>query len=81
MVIKTKEKGIELLHNSLPYPHQIGQLDISKNTAIYFNWRKSRYKLDLEFLSVDRVDGGCLVGDDCSILIEHCLKNNIGSVL
>jgi len=81
MLIKTKEKGIELLYRSMPYPDQIRNLDLTKNDAIYFGWRSSRYRLDLQFCSVMQSDGIMLKGDDCSILLERCLKNQLGTIL
>ncbi len=81
MLIKTKGKGIELLHRALPYPEQIKNIDIDKENAIYFDWRTQRYKLDLQICIVLRTNGCILEGDDASILITQCLKFQIGMIL
>ena len=81
MLITTKGMGVELLKISLPYPEQMKNIDLEKEDAIYFDWRFSRYKLDLRFCQIDRVNNGVLEGDDCSILMRQLLKNNLGEVL
>ena len=81
MLIPSKEKGIELLMVSIPYPHQIENIDLSYDDVIYYDWRGHRYRLGLEFCSVELSKGSVLIGDDLSILMERCLKNNLGKII
>jgi hypothetical protein len=77
----TKDQLIELLFKSVPYPNQIKNIDTATEDAVYFTWRSSRYKATCNPLSVMKLDVGCLVGDDASILMTQCLKNKIGEVI
>lgn len=82
MIIKTKGKAVELMNKSIPYSHQISNIDLdSCEDAIYFDWRDFRYKLEFSHCAVYVVKGGCLIGDDNAILMEHCLKQRIGEIL
>ena len=81
MLIKTKEKGFELLYRSIPYPDQIRNIDVSIDNVIYFEWRSQKYKLDFQFCTVEKCTGVILVGDDCSILMTRCLRNQLGTIL
>tara|TARA_R110000822_G_scaffold238943_2_gene368910 strand:+ start:311 stop:556 length:246 start_codon:yes stop_codon:yes gene_type:complete len=81
MLITTKGKGIELLNKALPYPEQMKNIDLDKENAIYFEWRSDKYKLDLQFCSVDRSNCGMLEGNDASILMTKLLKMQLGSIM
>ena len=81
MLITTKGKGIELLNRALPYPEQMKNIDLDEENAIYFNWRSSRYKLDLQFCRIDRTNGGILEANDCAILMTQLLKAQLGTVM
>lgn len=77
MKIESQSKGVELLFKSIPYSDQIKDIKLGIETAIYFEWKKTKYKLEWNNLSVYSLDkeiGHVLIKDECSILIEHCLK-------
>jgi len=80
MLIKTKGKGIELLNRALPYPEQMKNIDLDKENAIYFDWRSSRYKLDLQFCRIDKSNGCILEGTDSAILMTQLLKAQFSEV-
>lgn len=81
MLIPTQGKGIELLNRSLPYPEQMKNIDLKYEDAIYFDWRSARYKFELRFCSVMKLEGQILVGDDASMLMTQLLKAQIGTIL
>lgn len=81
MLIPSKGKAIELLNKALPYPTQMTNIDLDTENAIYFDWRSQRYKLDLQFCRVERSNGCILEGDDSSILMTHCLKLQLGTIM
>lgn len=77
MEIRTQGEVIELLIKVLPYSNQIKNIDISKERALYFDWRSGRYKIDIGgngYFQVDRVEGLMLIRDDCSILIKKLIE-------
>jgi hypothetical protein len=75
-MIKIENIGhaIESLINCMPFPKQITEIDLDKKGCIYFTWRSSRYKLELDGGSVWVVKGDFLEGKDNSILIERLLE-------
>ena len=77
MIIETIGKAMELLNRALPYPEQIKNIDLEKEDAIYFDWRSSRYKLDLEFCQVEKSNKYVTQGDNCSILMTELLKKQL----
>lgn len=81
MLIKTKGKGIELLNRALPYPEQMKNIDLDIENAIYFDWRSSRYKLDLQFCRIDRSNGCILESNDSAILMTQLLKAQLGTIM
>lgn len=74
MKIANKGKAIELLNNSLPYPEQMKNIDLDKEDSVYFDWRSSRYKLELQFAVIYMVDGMCLEGNDASLLMSRLIQ-------
>jgi hypothetical protein len=80
-MIPSKEKGIELMYRSIPYANQIKDIDLSKDNSIYFTWRGTRFKIELQFCSVMTIDGCIAAGSNDAILMSQLLKNNLGSVL
>jgi len=74
MKIESKGHAIESLINCMPHPKQIKDIDLDKKSCIYFTWRSSRYKLELESGLVWVVEGNFLEGRDNSILIERLLQ-------
>jgi hypothetical protein len=56
-------------------------IDLDKENAIYFDWRSSRYKLDLHFCRIDRSNGGILEGNDSAILMTQLLKAQLGTIM
>lgn len=82
MLIQSKEKLIELINNSIPYPNQVKNWDFSsEDKAVRFEWRSNKFRVDLDYCSVEEVGDGVLMGSDISILLTQLLKNNIGSIL
>ncbi len=81
MLITTKGKGIELLNRALPCPEQMKNIDLDKENAIYFDWRITRYKLDLQFCRIDRSNGGILEENDSTILMTQLLKAQLGTIM
>jgi len=77
MKIETQGQGIELLNRALPYSNQMKDIDLKHPNAIYFTWRSGRWKLDLSCGQVDRVDGGCLIGDDTAMLMSELVKREL----
>jgi len=75
----TKDEAVELVYRSLPYSSQISGLDItSEESAIRFCWRGGKYRMSFYeqggIGGVETVDGGMLVGDRESILLQSLLK-------
>ena len=81
MLIKTKGKAIELLNRALPYPQQIKNIDLDKESVIYFSWRDGQYKLSLEFCTIEEVDGPFLRVSDSAILMTRLIKSQFGIVM
>lgn len=77
----TKGKAIELLNRALPCPEQMKNIDLDKENAIYFDWRSQRYRLDLKFCAVARINGLIFVSDDASILMTQCLRAQLGAII
>lgn len=77
MKIESKAKGIELLNKAIPYPDQMKNFDLDKDGVIYFDWRSSRYRLELDYCYVMKVEGHTLAGDDASILMAQCIKKQL----
>lgn len=74
MNFESQGEVLELLINSIPYPHQMRDIDLSYDKAVYFTWRDGRYKIELATGMVDLVDGKLLVGDNTSILIKALIE-------
>lgn len=76
MFFETKEKAVEAVIKGLPYPHQITDIDLTKEDgAIRFTWRKTnKFRLDLTFGSVEEVGDGILMGSDIAILAQALIK-------
>jgi len=73
----TKGQAIELLNVSIPYPDQMKNFDFDKDGVIYFEWRRNRYRLELQFCRIEKSEGCILIGDDCSMLMTHLLKSKL----
>lgn len=80
MIVKDKGLGMKMLMDTLPYPDQIDDIDLSKENSIYFKWRSARYKFGLLHCSVEKVDGIFLHGDDCSTLMEAMLRKRLKEI-
>jgi len=74
MKINNHGQAIEIMNNAIPYAKQIKDIDLQHKDCIYFNWRSSRYKLDLDYSSVMAVDGCLLMGNDASILMSELIR-------
>ena len=68
----TKDKLIQLVFGSIPYPGQISDLDSSAEDAITFKWRSHRFRVSTR-LSVDERIDGMLAGSDIAILLGDLL--------
>jgi len=79
MKIQTTGKAIELLNRALPYPEQMKNIDLSNQNCVCFDWRGSRYKLDMETCGVMLSKGQFLEGDNSSLLMERLIKKELAS--
>lgn len=59
---------IELLINALPYPTQIKDIEVHED-RVNFVWRAAEYRASTR-LEVEEVQGGCLLGTECAILMR-----------
>ncbi len=77
-MIKTQTLAIEIIYKAIPYPSHISNLELTKDeTAIYFDWRKHRFKLELQSAHVDELIGSMLHGNDLSILMTELIKKQL----
>lgn len=74
MEIENKGLALELILNCVPYNHQLSEINLEHEGCIYFKWRSSGYKLELRSGSVYMTDGGCLIGNDTSILMTELIR-------
>lgn len=74
MKIETKGKAMELLNKALPYSNQISNIDLDKDDAIYFRWRHTDFKLDMNYGRIDEVDGCLLIGSNVAMCMTELLR-------
>ena len=75
MEISTKEVAMEVVLKAIPYPEHLSDFDFtSEKTAIIFTWRHNRFRLDIEYISVEEVGNGVLSGSNMSILLQELIK-------
>lgn len=72
----TKDKAVELLYKAIPYSNHITKLDtISEDKAILFTWRGDRFRFLIDYMSIEEVGNGVLMGSNISILMGAILKS------
>lgn len=71
---RTNVQALELFIKAVPYSQHITDLDLSDPEALRLTWRHDRWRVCASSLMVERMEDGCLIGDNASILIEALLK-------
>lgn len=72
-MFKTKEEIVETIYAALPYAHQIRELDLSLPDQVRFNWRGTRFVVNING-SVEESENHCLIGSDLAIMLEQLIK-------
>ena len=72
----TKDKAVELIYKAIPYSNHITKLDTtSEEKAIRFTWRGDRFRFIIDYMSVEEVGNGILMGSNMAILMGSILKS------
>lgn len=71
-----KAKTIEILFKALPNPERIENIEIDTHPYIVrFNWNSKPFKVHINDLSVEEIDGAVCVTNNMTLLMETILRN------
>ncbi len=71
----TKDQLIQLVFSSLPYPHQITDLDTSGENHIEFKWRQTKYQVTTSLEVNEKIGKGMLGGTASTILMKALFES------
>lgn len=71
----TQAKAIELIFKSVPYPHQIQDVEFVSDREVRFSWRNHRYSLSHDpVIHVNECEDSFITGSDLAIMMGELLK-------
>lgn len=74
MSISDKTTGVSILTGALPYASSLVFSNMEADRAIYFEWRKRKFKIEMDTCDVWSVNGSELSGSEHALLIETIVR-------
>lgn len=76
----THAEMVEAINVAIPYSEHITDYDFSAAASLRFTWRNDRFRVSLEGLMVEQVEGDFLAGSNLAIAIEGLIKRGAMAV-